>query len=451
MGSKRFAPRNALLAGVSLAVAGIFTPAFADFDDALRAYSYHPNGQIDQAKVLEALDLWRKYAIAGDVQSRQVLGDVYSNQSVNGCSSDSRDLAGPKPVDTGVIQEDKVRALAWYTIAATHDFEDYSQKPDFCEINARARAQTRVPQLKSVMTTEQVEKAEDLVVTLLSSESEFDLYRLGVMYQTGNGMPKNNVEALTYYNLASSRALNANPNAVKAASFLKTIMTREEIEEADKKAREWQPPLHDAFQGPSPIAVDIENQTKVLQARRTALAIAEIEANFAEGNEHLVQGALAALGLYLDDIDGTRGPKTIAAIKRFQYNLVEDDENLSEEQKRDSMTGVLTPPQKVKLIERAASVNHPQSQYIYGVMYAEGIGVPVNGEQSVRWLKKSASFGYPLAHFALGKYYRQGIYGDDPIEPSRSEAAHHLGQAVALGYKPAEKALEELYTYDYAQ
>ena len=115
------------------------------------------------------------------------------------------------------------------------------------------------------------------------------------------------------------------------------------------------------------------------------------------------------------------------------------------------MTGVLTPPQKVALIQSAAEVNHPQSQYILGVMYAEGIGVPVNGETAIGWLKRSADFGYPLAHYALGKYYRQGIFGNDPVMPSKAEAARHFGQAVALGYKPAESALEELYENGYEQ
>lgn len=458
MGSKRFGPqtamssmRRALIAGVSLTAAGIMTPAFADFDDALCAYSDSSIGQVDQAKVLEALDLWEKHAKAGDVLSRWILGDVYSNRVIQVAEGRCANESAPTLEATGVRSPNNVTALAWYIIAATHDFDDYSQNPDFREINAKAMAQTRVPELMAKMSTDQVDAAQKQVIAILESQSEFDLYRLGAMYQSGNGLPKNNIEALKYYNLASIRARNANPKAVEAASQVKAIMTSEEITKADDMARAWQPPLHAAFTGPSPIAVDIENQTRVLQQRRLALAIDEIEREFADNNEHLVQGALAALGLYLGPIDGDNGPMTRAAIERFQYNLVEDDENLSEEEKRDGMTGVLTPPQKVRLIEAAAKRSHPQSQYIFGVMYAEGIGVPVNGEVAVDWLKKSASYGYPLAHFALGQYYRQGIYGDDPVNPSRSEAAHHLGQAAALGFEPAEKALEELYAIDYAQ
>jgi TPR repeat protein len=451
MGSNRFSKvMGRVAATCSLAFVAV-APAAADFDDALRAYSARNNGQVDPTKVAEAMDLWHKYANAGDVLSRQILGDLYSNQPIYVHSLTKGDFRIPLPEETGIIRDDKVQALAWYTIAATHDFDDYSQQPDFRMVNARQRARDRVPELKATMTTEQVLRAQEMVVTILSSQSAFDLYRLGRMYQAGNGLQKNNVEALKYYRLASSRARNANQNAMQQANLLVTLMSREEIDEADRLAREWQPPLPEVYNGQSPLLAEIENQQRALDNKRLALAIGEIEREFANKNEHVIQNSLAALGLYLGPIDGSVGPKTRQAIERFQYNLVEMDDTLTPEQKRDVMTGELTPMQKVALVGAAAEVNHPQSQYIFGIMHAEGIGVPVNGEQAVRWLKKSADFGYPLAHYALGRYYRKGIYGDDPVPPSRSEASFHLGQAAALGFDPAQKELTELYEFPYAQ
>lgn len=456
MGSKHLTSRKglsalkqAVIASASVAMMGIATPAFADFDDALRAYTHQPNGQIDRSKVLEALDLWQKYATAGDVLSRQILGDIYSNQPLFLAAGTPRGTSAPLPEETGVISLDKVQALAWYTIAATHEFSDYSQEPDFRQINARARAQTRVPELKAVMTNDQVKRAQDLVVNILEQQSEFDLFRLGEMYRSGNGLPKNNIEALKYFRVAADRGRNANPSAVQAANFLITIMTEEEVKHANKLASEWQPPLPTAFEGRDPRIAALERQKEELQIRRIALAIDDIEQEFSDNNEHLIQGALASLGLYLGPIDGKNGQETRRAIARFQYNLVEKDENLTEEQKVDGMTGVLNPMQKVALIRDAAEFNHPQSQYILGLMYAEGIGVPVNGETAVGWLRRSAGHGFALSHYALGKYYREGIFGDDPISPSRSEAARHLGQAVALGYQPAKKDLSELYENGY--
>lgn len=453
MGSKRFskmATRVAAVSCLALSAFGLGTPAFADFDDALRAYATRSNGQIDQAKVAEAMDLWHKYAVAGDVLSRQILGDLYSNQPIFTQPLDGDTYGIPLPEETGVIAQDNVKALAWYIIAATHDFDDYSQQPDFRQINARIRAQERIPQLKAIMTTEQVVAAEIQVVNVLASQSEFDLYRLGQMYQSGNGLPKDNVEALKYYKLATNRARNSNQSAAKAANFLLTVMTEEEIESADMLASEWEPPLPEALTTKSPRTIELENKLRLLGERQAAMAINELEKEF-KGNDHLIQNALASLGLYLGPIDGEVGPETRNAIKKFQYLLVEEDQNLTIQQKADVATGSLTVMQKVALMERAAKVNHPQSAYIYGVMNAEGIGIPVNGEEAVKWLKKSASFGYPLAHYALGTYYRDGIFGDNPITPSKAEASYHLGQAAALGFDKAQKELVELnYEFNYA-
>ncbi|MEM9989491.1 MAG: SEL1-like repeat protein, partial [Pseudomonadota bacterium] len=220
--SKLISKQTFKLGAVSIGafMMGAILPAKADFDDALRAYATQSNGQIDQAKVSEALDLWQKYAIAGDILSRQILGDLYSNQRVFTPSLEGETFRVPLPEETGIIQEDRVTALAWYTIAATHDFDDYSQKPDFRQINARIQAQSRIPELKATMTTEQVVAAEQEVVNLLSSQSEFDLYRLGSMFQSGHGLPKDNVQALKYYRLATNRARNSNQYAAKAANYV---------------------------------------------------------------------------------------------------------------------------------------------------------------------------------------------------------------------------------------
>ena len=457
MGSKRISTKGlrALFAGTVMGIA-VATPAAADFDDALCAYATPAaGGGIDQAKVAEAMDLWYKYAVAGDVLSRHVLGDLYSNapiytQTVDADTPACRDLDIPSPEETGVISEDPVQALAWYTIAATHNFDDYSQKPDFRQINAKTNAQLRLPELRATMTTEQVEAAQQEVVNILSGQTEFDLFRLGAMYQSGNGLPKNNVEALKFYTLATNRARNSNQSAARAANYLMTLMTSEEIGASKKLANEWEPPLPAAFNQASPHLVELENKNRLLLERQAALSIEKLEREFNAKNEHVVQNALAALGLYLGEIDGSVGPETRNAIKRFQYTLVETDDSLSLEDKRDIQTGTLTVMQKVALIERAARANHPQSQYIYGIMHAEGIGRTVDGKEAVKWLKNSANFGYPLAHFALGTYYRDGIYGDNPVRPSKSEASLHFGQAAALGYEPAQKELVELnYEFNY--
>jgi TPR repeat protein len=437
--------KRLLAAGTALSAAALMGGvAAADYYDALRAYAFDSQGRLDRTDVAEAVDMWRKYALAGDILSRQILGDLYSHQVLE---SDLSGLTLPKPEDTGVVPNDPVEALAWYSIAATHDFDDFNQVPELIHVNARAKARARLPQLRAEMTGEQVAAAEQRVVEILSAGSAFDLYRIGVMHQTGEGLPKGNKKALMFFKLAQSRNFNSSAAAADAAGFLMSIMSRDAISEATKLAEEWEPPLPDHARGRSPRQVAIEEDLIRLRALQAGPAFERLEDQF-KGNEHLLQNALAALGLYLGQIDGKVGPGTRDAIRRFQYSLVEEDDSLTLEEKKDVQTGVLTVEQKLALIRRAAERQHPQSQYVYGVMHAEGIGVPVSGAEAEQWLKQSADYGYSLAHYALGEYYAQGIQGETPLKASLSQASFHYGQAVGLGYQPARDALVKL-NYEY--
>ena len=422
--------------GIAVA-AGLPGAALADYDDALRAYAFDASGQMNRTDVAEALDMWQKYARAGDILSRQVLGDLYSHQALE------TDAAVPHPEDTGIVPLDRVEALAWYAIAATHDFEGYNQTPSMADVNARARARARLPALRAELTDDAVKAAEARVVEILSAGSAFDLYRLGVMAQQGHGLPKDNAQALMFYKLAQSRNFNSSARAADAAGFLMSIMDAPDIERASLLAEEWEPPLPDHARGKSPRQVAIERDLIRLRALQAEPQFAKLEDQFS-GNESLLQNALAALGLYLGEIDGKVGPGTRDAIRKFQYTLVEDDDTLTTDEKRDVQTGTLTVAQKLELVRAAAERGHPQSQYVYGVMQAEGIGVPIDGAAAADWLGRSAAYGYSLAHFALGEYYARGIQGERPLRPSVAQASYHYGQASALGYAPAGDALTKL-------
>ena len=405
------------------------TPALADFDDALNAYS--------DKQYENAVDLWNRYAVAGDVKSKQVLGDIYSGKALEA------DTPLVLPAKTGVIPQDDVEALAWYILAANHDFKSYNQSPTYREINAKYKAQERVPVLQQRMSTSDVKKAQKRVVEILSAQSEFDLYRLGKMYQGGQGLQKDNVKALMFYELAKGRNRNSNAQASDAAKFLISIMSSSHVEDAQEDAANWEPPLPEALKTQTPRQLKLEEELRELRSLQTANALDNIEKEFAD-NEDLLQSSLAALGFYQGPIDGSIGAETRVAIRSFQYSLVAKDSKLTKEEKRDVTTGKLTSEQKVKLIKLAAKRDHPQSQYVYGLMHARGIGVSTNGKTAIKWLKASSDYGYALAHFALGEFYRSGIRGEDPVQASLSEATYHYGQAFALGHKPAQAELLKL-------
>ena len=63
-----------------------------------------------------------------------------------------------------------------------------------------------------------------------------DLYRMGLVYSTGMGVPTDYVKAHQWFNLA---ALRGYAEAKQSRKDLAEYMSSDEIAEAQKNAREW--------------------------------------------------------------------------------------------------------------------------------------------------------------------------------------------------------------------
>lgn len=418
------------LGGLAAATALVFAasgPAHATYDVGVEAYK---NGQYAQA-----LDIWRRFAVAGDVRSKKILGDVYSGKSLEGAKSASSPLEE--------IPVDNVQALVWYTLAAYHDFTAY-QTPSAHEVNARILAEARLPEIRARMSTADVGKAERFVAQTFEAGSAYDLYRLGEMYQKGAGVDKDNAKALQMYTLAKARGVG---EASAAYEFLEPLMNKKEREQGLKNAADWQPPLPPEYQGKTPQQLEMERLKRELEEIKMAEALKAVS----DIDVELIQRAMAALGFRPGTVDNKLGPSTRAAIRRFQYSTVARDNSLSEGDKQAVVTGVLTPRQTVELFRDAAGVEHPMSQYVYGIMHVRGIGVEQNGKTAVKWLEKAAEHDLAIAHYALGVVFRDGTTGLNEVSPDERKSAFHLAQSSALGYKPANDALRRLsfeYTRD---
>lgn len=68
---------------------------------------------------------------------------------------------------------------------------------------------------------------------------------LGLMFASGNGVPKDYVRALMWFSLAASPSPTsdqpADPNAIKNRDRAASLMTPEQVAEAQRLAREWKP------------------------------------------------------------------------------------------------------------------------------------------------------------------------------------------------------------------
>ncbi|MEM8770019.1 MAG: peptidoglycan-binding protein [Pseudomonadota bacterium] len=424
--SKARTALGALAAAAALALSAT-SPAHATYEVGVQAYK---NGQYQQA-----LDIWRRFAVAGDVRSKKILGDVYSGKPLEGAK------AASSPLEE--IPVDNVQALVWYTLAAYHDFTAY-QTPSAHEVNARILAEARLPEIRARMSTSDVQKAENYVAQTFEAGSAYDLYRLGDMYQKGAGLDKDNIKALQMYTLAKARGVG---EASAAYEFLEPLMNNKEIKVALEKVETWQPPLPPEYQGKTPQQKEMERLKRELEEIR----MAEARKAVSDIDVELIQRALAALGFRPGSVDNKLGPSTRDAIRRFQYSTVAKDLTMAEDDKQAVVTGVLTPKQTVELFRDAAKVEHPMSEYVYGIMHVRGIGVAQDGQAAVTWLENAADHDLAIAHYALGVVFRDGTTGLNEVSPDERKSAYHFAQAAALGYKPANDALRRLsfeYTRD---
>jgi len=421
---KHSAMRRALLGvatatALSIAGAGV---AHANYEIGLTAYQ---QGQYDVA-----VDIWTRFAVAGDVRSMKALGDVYSGAVLEGATG------AAIPLETG-RKIDNVESLRWYTLAAYHRFNEGFQMPTAAERNAQILAEERLPEIRFRMSTADVDKAQKLVSDTFERGSPYDLYTLGDMYRRGTGVDKNNAKALTMYALAKARGVGA---ASIAYEELEQLMTSSEIKSASEKIVEWQPPLPEEHTGKTPQQKELERTKKELEELRLQQALGAI----ADIDVELIQRALRSLGLYFGPVDNAMGKGTRDAIRRFQYSRVSADADLTDEEKEAVKTGVLTARQTVQLFEAAAKEGHPMSQYVLGVMHVRGIGVIQDGDEALNWLKKAAGADLAIAHYALGVIYRDSTPGLNPVQPDKAKAAIHFARADSLGYRPAGEALRKL-------
>ena len=396
------------------------TPVHADFNAGMQAYL--------AGQTQKSLDIWTRFALAGDIRSKKVLGDIYSGKALEGVVTTETPLE--------VVPVDNVEALLWYTLAAYHNFSNY-QTPTTSEVNDKIIAEQRLTDIRFRMSSDDVFEAEQLVAQKFESGTAYDLYNLGLMYQRGAGVGKDNVSALELYALAQERGVG---EASGAYELLEDLMSDAEIEQALANADVWQPPLPLEYRGKTKQQEELEQARKELDEIKRIAVLKRVS----DIDLELIQRSLNALGFRAGVVDNRPGPGTRAAIRRFQLSLVKHDIKMSADEKRSKATGSLSAEQTVKLFHKAAASGHPMSQYVYGVMHVSGIGVFRNGERAVQLLEKSADQNLAIAHNALGVIYRDGTQGEKQIEPNAGKSAFHFAQAAALGYKPANKSLEKL-------
>ncbi|KAA6182479.1 protein kinase [Thiohalocapsa marina] len=98
--------------------------------------------------------------------------------------------------------------------------------------------------------------------------------------------------------------------------------------------------------------------------------------------------------------------------------------------------------------KKAAEKGDSAAQNGLGLMYDEGVGVPMNDAEAVKWYLKAAEQGHPIAQFNLAQMYEHG----EGTPKSQADADHWYKQSLlsfktlaAEGNASAENMVGEMY------
>ena len=179
------------------------------------------------------------------------------------------------------VGQDYAKAVRWFRMAAEQGYAD-------AQYNLGS-----MYRLGQGMTEDYAEAAKWF--RLAAEQGHVDTqYNLGVMYRDGQGEPKDLVHSHMWFSLAANQG---DYEAARNRDLVARRMTPEQISEAQRLAREWEP--------------------KQQSAATTSKPKAEVSTT---NREHIarVQRGLASLGYDPGPTDGKLGPRTRAAIREFQ-------------------------------------------------------------------------------------------------------------------------------------
>lgn len=457
----------AILAVACLGLVGLQTSARADYTDGVIA--------ANKISLETAIRIWRKAAWQeDDFLSEIKLGDIYGDERGDNKFGDP------------------VEAYVWYYLASVSmRVEDHIGDPNARRVisNDFHRALNEQQKLMLLLNADQREQARNRIVYILSCRGADGYIRLGQIhstlltdqpwsqgggygkspndspmtygglssvwhsqrdfrdralheYDTGDaaaarrmmGISNSSVivpsdgEALVYFHIADNMGhplareyLRSLDQAVRSARWLGPRISQESAE----KAKYWFPPYEFYPMGNSASGVPHTDECGMSFERERALALAGPGIPF-----RAVQQALWFLGLTGAPRWATAaGPVEFRAIARFQATM------------GDLPDGHITPVQLVRLVQMAAIRGDASSQNTLGVMYAKGIGVPLNYVRAAYWFSKSGDQRYAAALYHLGVLYKKGPEG---IKQDLSKANDYFTASALAGFRPTMNQLAEL-------
>jgi hypothetical protein len=223
---------------------------------------YHKGGDVPQ-DYTESVNWYRLAAEQGYSEAQSNLGDMYRNgqgvpqdytESVKwyrlaaeqGYSRGQNNLGDMYRNGQGVPQ-DYTESVKWYRLAAKQGLSGAQFNLGIMYKNGvgvpqEENVSKEEIELDDVQKSEMEKKKQDYKESIkwfTKSAEQGDSksqYNLGEIYQEGKGIPKNNVMAYMFFNLA---AVNGDEVKIKSRNKVASKMTPSQLEKSQDKAREW--------------------------------------------------------------------------------------------------------------------------------------------------------------------------------------------------------------------
>jgi TPR repeat protein len=105
-------------------------------------------------------------------------------------------------------------------------------------------------------------------------------------------------------------------------------------------------------------------------------------------------------------------------------------------------TGFLTPLERVRAIQYAATNGSAHAQLVLAVMYSEGVGVPCDYARAYHWYEQADKQGSGEAKFAMSQYFSLGVQG--VADQDKAKAVILQLDAALSGFHPSEDKLQAI-------
>lgn len=105
-------------------------------------------------------------------------------------------------------------------------------------------------------------------------------------------------------------------------------------------------------------------------------------------------------------------------------------------------TGYLTPMEKVRAIQFAATNGSAKAQLVLAVMYAEGVGVVTDYARAFHWFEMADRQGSGEAKFAMSQFFSLGVQG--VADQDKAKAVVYQVDAALSGFHPSADRLEQI-------